>query len=131
VSAPDERQRRLRALQLARTILEDLVLSEGSWDRMLSLVLDQLVVLEEACHLSTEGGRAMPPTPLLDFPETLWTEAQSGAERVFLWFTWYALQMDRDDNRVLLLRHAHAVSDDIGAWRLTRLRERIDEAMAA
>jgi hypothetical protein len=130
MSDPDESQRRLLALRRARAILEQLALADQAWDRLLSLALDQLLVLEQACLDPTPGGRAM-PTPLLDFPETLWTEAQSGHERVWLWFSWFACQMDRDDNRAILMAHAHAVADDIGPWRLTRLRERIDEAMAA
>jgi hypothetical protein len=131
VSEPDECQRRLLALRRARAILESLALQDGAWDRLLSAALDWILVLEQACLDPTPGGRAMPPTPLLDFPEALWMEAQSGHERVWLWFSWFALQMDRDDNRAILLAHAHAVADDIGPWRLTRLRERIDEAMAA
>jgi hypothetical protein len=131
MSEPDERERRLLALRRARAILEQLALQDAAWDRLLSAALDWILVLEQACLDPTPGGRAMPPTPLLEFPETLWDEAQSGAERVFLWFTWYALQMDRDQNRVVLLQHASAVQDDIGPWRVTRLRELLDEAMAA
>jgi hypothetical protein len=130
MNEPNERERRLLALRRARAILEQLALADQAWDRLLSLALDWLLVLEQTCLDPTPGGRAM-PTPLLNFPETLWDQAQSGAERVFLWFTWYALQMDRDDNRAVLMAHAHAVADDIGPWRLTRLRERIDEALAA
>jgi hypothetical protein len=134
--APDRWDRRRRAVEFAKLVVEDLISDcadvEAShpYQRALSLALDSLTLLEDACLSSapraSEGSMAA--TTLRDLPESVFAQAQSGRELIYLNCSWLAGQIEREGLKRQVLNYAHRVADDIGPHRVAALRALLDEA---